>query len=1054
MADKTYLKTTLTIVAISVLSQLTFAALPRYEVIDLGTLGGDWSEAYSVNESGEIVGFARDGSGGDHATLFDSSGNCNNIDLGTLGGNKSCANSINDGGQIVGRAARHALSSNATFFDTSGNGNNIDLGTLDGNWSFANSINNNGQIVGGATLSSGFWNATLFDPTGNGNNIDLLTLGGRSSRACSVNNRGQIVGNADNRSGFSRAAVFDASGNGNNIDLGTLGGDKSYAWSINDNGQIVGYAKNSSGYLHATLFDLSGSGNNIDLGSLGGNESWAFSINESGQIVGVAFDSSGYSRATLFDSSGNGNNVDLNLLINSGNGLALVCAYSINNSGWIVGKGIDPDGESRAFLMKPLPPTTYYVDDDVAGANDGSSWADAFNFLQDALAAAWSGDEIRVAQGTYKPDQGAAVTPSDRTATFQLINGVTLKGGYAGFGEPDPNARDTQIYETILTGDLNGDDPNNLNPEDLWGHPNRAENSYHVVTGGGTDSTAVLDGFTVTGGNANGNTLPHYGGGGMFNDNSRPIVKQCTFTDNSARYSGGGMFNYNYSSPTIKGCIFTANSAKDRAGGMYNAYKSSPTVESCTFIINSAKYGGGMNNSNFCSPTVKGCTFSANSATYGGGGMYNGYSSPTVEGCTFTNNSAADGSGMYNDNSSPAVNVCTFSTNSATDDGGGMFNNESDPALESCTFSGNSAQEGGGMYNKFPFYNRFRGPTVECCTFRSNSAQEGGGMYNYQSSPAVEGCTFRSNSARWGGGMYNSSSNPAVEGCTFSANSATGGGGMYNKYKSNPTVKGCTFSANLAKNGYGGGMCNFTGSPTVEGCTFNGNFAAIGGGMYSYSYSRPTVTNSILWADMPREISGDTPTVTFSDIQGGYSGTGNINADPCFVSPGYWDPNGIWIDGDYHLLEDSPCIDAGDPNYIAGPNETDLDGRPRVIGSRIDMGAYESPIFAEAWFVPRTINLTSMGNWITCYISLPEDYDVVDIDPNSVFLEEQIKAEQLSVNEQMHVAIAKFSRSDVQEILNIGEIELTVTGRLTDGIVFEATDIIKVIDKTGGKSAK
>jgi hypothetical protein len=85
-------------------------------------------------------------------------------------------------------------------------------------------------------------------------------------------------------------------------------------------------------------------------------------------------------------------------------------------------------------------PAVLYVDDDAPGANDGSSWENAYNFLQDALTAADTLPrpvEIRVAQGTYKPDQGAGITPGDREATFQLVNGVTIKGGYAGFGEPE-----------------------------------------------------------------------------------------------------------------------------------------------------------------------------------------------------------------------------------------------------------------------------------------------------------------------------------------------------------------------------------------------------------------------------------------------------------------------------------------------------------------------------------------------------------------------------------------------------------------------------------------
>jgi hypothetical protein len=215
-------------------------------------------------------------------------------------------------------------------------------------------------------------------------------------------------------------------------------------------------------------------------------------------------------------------------------------------------------------------------------------------------------------------------------------------------------------------------------------------------------------------------------------------------------------------------------------------------------------------------------------------------------------------------------------------------------------------------------------------------------------------------------------------------------------------------------------------------------------------------------------------TVSYSDVQGGEQdvyvgpgcaliwGVGNIDADPCYVDSGYWghrddpnivvepnDPNAVWIDGDYRLLADSPCIDAGDPNYIAGPNETDLDGRPRVVGGRIDMGAFEysQPVPAEVRIVPRTLNLSSEGKWITSLFWLPDDYDVADIDPNSILLEDEIEARSLLVDEQEQVAVARFSRSEVQNILEPGEVELSVSGELTDGARFEGTDTIRVIDK-------
>ncbi|MHC4440489.1 MAG: alpha-L-fucosidase [Planctomycetota bacterium] len=125
---------------------------------------------------------------------------------------------------------------------------------------------------------------------------------------------------------------------------------------------------------------------------------------------------------------------------------------------------------------------TLYVDGDALGDNDGSSWPDAYNCLQGALAAAQYGDQIRVAQGVYQPDRRFVVgrraqimATGDRTDTFQLINDVTLIGGFAGIEGADPNERNLQVFETILSGDLNGDDGPDFT--------SNSENSYHVVTG-------------------------------------------------------------------------------------------------------------------------------------------------------------------------------------------------------------------------------------------------------------------------------------------------------------------------------------------------------------------------------------------------------------------------------------------------------------------------------------------------------------------------------------------------------------------------------------------
>jgi hypothetical protein len=322
---------------------------------------------------------------------------------------------------------------------------------------------------------------------------------------------------------------------------------------------------------------------------------------------------------------------------------------------------------------------------------------------------------------------------------------------------------------------------------------------------------------------------------------------------------------------------FTITNVNATYFGMYN-YNSSPTVTNCTFSGNSASNGGGMFNFFYSSPTVSNCTFSGNSAS-NGGGMYNIYnSSPTVTNCTFSENTASDGGGMYNESSSPVVTNCTFSGNSAVR-GGGMQNALSSATVTNCTFSGNTATTGNGL---------------------------GGGMYNLDSSLTVTNCTFSGNSA------------------------GAGGGGMMNDEYSSSTVTNCTFSRNNAF--YGGGMYNYNHSwPAVTNCTFSGNSAVLGGGMYNESSSSPTVTNNILWEDSPDEIYnlGSSPIVTYSDIQGGFTGTGNIDADPKFVDA---------ANEDYHLQQGSPCIDTGTPS---GAPATDLEGNPRPQGAGYDMGAYE-----------------------------------------------------------------------------------------------------------------
>ncbi|MCH8821867.1 MAG: right-handed parallel beta-helix repeat-containing protein [Planctomycetes bacterium] len=319
-----------------------------------------------------------------------------------------------------------------------------------------------------------------------------------------------------------------------------------------------------------------------------------------------------------------------------------------------------------------------------------------------------------------------------------------------------------------------------------------------------------------------------------------------------------------------------------------------------------------------------------------GGGMYNIGSSPTVNNCTFTDNFAEFGGGMYNDFSSPTITNCTF-TNNYGFGGGGIANwSNCSPTITNCTFSENSSCEGGAG-----IYDYSGNATVTNCTFTDNYADGYGGAI--VGGNLVTNCTFSGNAATYqGGGMYTGAT---VINCTFTGNSAGSGGGMI----AAGTVINCTFSSNTAGNG--GGMAIVNGNPTVTNCTFSENSATNGRAIafednWPWPPSNLTLTNCILWDGGGEIYNIDLATITisYSNVHGGFAGTGNIDIDPVFVDPG---------NGNLRLQPGSPCIDAGANAAVPEGIETDMDGNPRFVddpltkntglGSCIiaDMGAYE-----------------------------------------------------------------------------------------------------------------
>jgi hypothetical protein len=171
-------------------------------------------------------------------------------------------------------------------------------------------------------------------------------------------------------------------------------------------------------------------------------------------------------------------------------------------------------------------------------------------------------------------------------------------------------------------------------------------------------------------------------------------------------------------------------------------------------------------------------------------------------------------------------------------------------------------------------------------------------------------------------------------------------------------------------------------------------------------------------------------------------GPGNIETDPLFINP---------AESDYHIQETSPCINAGDPTYTSSSNETDIDGEKRIAGSGVDIGADEIPalsIEAEIKIAPQTISLKSSGNYINCIIKLPEGYNISDIDPASLRLNNELIPVFTKVDTETQKFTAKFDRADVIETLEPdgNSVVITISGILTDGTSFTGTNTVKLIE--------
>ncbi|MEN6429032.1 MAG: right-handed parallel beta-helix repeat-containing protein, partial [Phycisphaerales bacterium] len=354
------------------------------------------------------------------------------------------------------------------------------------------------------------------------------------------------------------------------------------------------------------------------------------------------------------------------------------------------------------------------------------------------------------------------------------------------------------------------------------------------------------------------------------------------------------------------------------------------------------------------------CLFQENSATgFKGGAIYASAAQLTLSDCRFIGNWAgAEGGAACCVGSELSLLRCTFETNSAWE-GGAIHQTDGTLTLVECAFEGNAATQGGATA-----FAAQKASMTRCVFVKNWATGLGGAIESGGTLLTLDGCTFRGNTADLGGAVYAFQfTSPQVGGgpatgmmhCLFTGNRALGSGGaLYTAY-TEFTVLGCTFADNWAERAATLGWMLREGDTSyrlgLDNCIIWDGDASIAAAPY-------TRTRSSV-------VEGADPnlTIRYCDVQGGWPGEGNIDADPCFVERGYWvdatspstvvesdHDNATWVDGDYHLQSQaghwdplsgswvldevtSPCIDAGDPNSPLGDE-------PEPNGGRINMGAY------------------------------------------------------------------------------------------------------------------
>jgi hypothetical protein len=670
-------------------------------------------------------------------------------------------------------------------------------------------------------------------------------------------------------------------------------------------------------------------------------------------------------------------------------------------------------GNTMGFnFVVPTTASRIYVNHAAGGANNGASWTDAYTSLETGIDNAFPGDELWVARGTYTPSStNELVNNTSRYRHFRLPNSVSVYGGFVS-GQTDTAQRSSYgiggTNETILTGDLNGDDNYTVTP---W--TGVSENSYHVIyhpAGTCMGLTSRLNGCTIKGGYANSTGVDADGGGMYLTESTSIRFNRVNLINNYSADDGAALYLDNAANNDSSRVYFTDLNVKSNiAAGdaaMYLTDDSESVYSYVTLQDNRCTNNGGALHFKTNAFGFLGFVSVLNNAATGvtaqGGGIYAAGASTNLQlsNVTITGNSASGatnemgGGGIAIYNATASIDNGTISNNTATIDGGGMLvSTGATVTITNTTISNNTADDGGGVYldNAGTTINA-TGLTVS----NNTSTDDAGGIF------LSDGCSMTATKF------------------TVSGNTATGssalGGGLYLSGASTLTVSNLLLSGNTAGDD-GGGLQNVGSTVTINNGTIVYNRCKDdGGGVKSLTSGTTTLNNCIIWGNSvgfptpsanPEGKQLDIPTgttivlnnscittttkatgVNDSEVSGAGTltvGTGNITTDPQFRNS---------VTGDYRLTSGSPAADAGNDTYNS--QTTDIRGvgfgrkllkTNAATTGTIDIGAYEynSTSDVNKSWTGAVSNLWNVaGNWSDN--AVPHANDIIELNSGTAQL--------------------------------------------------------------------